>query len=204
MDVDVLLAVSWDAVTAVGTLGAVIVALGVALLPMIVARRRRPRLSVTHSELDIVRSRRESEDVARFRLRISCAQRKVAAAAVEVFVESISETVAEGIRALLPAGGQPLRASHSSRVAQAVPSGASRFVDLVELRRRAGEKTSASILLAEDPVELTIGRTYRLEVSVAGANLDSFVIRCEVVWKSELDPSGFPQEAVWVHATDRD
>ena len=191
--------VGWDAIVAIGTLAAVVVAVLIALLPLIRERRRRPRLSLTHAEPhDIVRERSASEDVARFRLRIKAAEGKRTAENVEVFVESVSETVADGIRALLPAGGQPLRVSHSDRTAQAVPSGASRFVDLVELRRRSGSRTSAALLLAGTPVELHLGKPCRLEINVAGANFDSSALRCEVSWTAEFDSHGFPQEALEV------
>lgn len=144
--------------------------------------------------------RSSTEDVARFRLRIKASERKVAATGVEVFIESVVETAADPIRALLPAGGQPLNVSHSDRTEQTVPPGASRFVDLVELRRPLGSHTAATLLLAGEPVELSLGKTYHLAIDIAGANLRSQRVACEVTWNAEFDPHGFPDEALKVVA----
>jgi hypothetical protein len=126
---------------------------------------------------------------------------KETAANVEVFVSSVWETVQAPIRTLIPSGGEPLRASHSKQTAQAVPPGASRQVEFVELgvpdRMVFGPSTQeATLLLAGTPFKLTKGRPCRVQLEVAGANVDAKTFTCDVEWKGELEQDGFPQEAL--------
>jgi hypothetical protein len=184
----------WEALVAIGALAAAFVALYVGPIR---ERLRRPSVMLSHTPReDIVRDHSASEDLARFRLRVHAAPGKEAALNVEVFIESVSESVQEPIRALLPAGGEPLRVPHSDATAQIVPAGSTRFVDLAELRRPSGGDTAARLLLATTPVDLHLGKPCRLEITVSGANLDSRAYRCEVDWKAEFDPNGFPDEAL--------
>lgn len=184
----------WDALVAIGALAAALVALYVGPVR---ERWRRPRLTLTYTPReDIVRDHSASEDIAQFRLRLHAASRKEAALNVEVFVESVSETVQEPIRALLPAGGEPLRVPHSDATAQIVPAGSTRFVELAELRRPSGGNTAARLLLATTPVDLRLGKPCHLEIAVSGANFDARTFRCDVDWSAEFDPIGFPDEAL--------
>ncbi|MGA9760970.1 MAG: hypothetical protein WBQ14_00900 [Gaiellaceae bacterium] len=193
-------AFGWDSLVAIGTLSAVLVSIFVAIfLPFVREHRRRPQLSLTYTEpSDIVQEHLESKIIARFRLRVEAARGKEEARGVGVFVESVSERIAEGIRAPLLAGGQPLRVSYADHTTQTVPAGASRFFDLVELCRLPGMETSAKLPLAGSSVDLRPRTSYHLQLSVTGANFDSLAFTSEVVWKGELDPNGFPQEALAV------
>jgi len=66
----------------------------------------------------------------------------------------------------------------------------------VELSRPSGGKTEAQLLLPTAPVKLQLGKPCRLELAVSGTNIASRSFTCEIEWKAEFDPMGFPDEAV--------
>lgn len=193
-----------SAVTAVGTLSAV----GIALLRDFVWQRvRRPSLTI-----ETLSGHRDSGDTVKldhgamtsiwYRLPVTNARGRETARSVEVTIEQISNLSSSAsplaVHHLTTVAGRQLKWADRSSPSLDIPAGASRRIDLIHLDTYRGSGPSRLVVTLWDPrrdpdhgprlASLHKGR-YRLVMSLTAENADARCFEAELSWDGDTYPT---------------
>jgi len=207
-----------DWLTAIGTVGAVVVALYIGVIR---ERRRQPSLSLTFEQLDPpdaleVPENRGTEKttlIVYIHLLVSNRKGRHAAQDVEVIVTNVREMSARdgqsAVRGRITLGDQSLRWSNSSQEAKrtytSIPAGVTRRVDFVRVENGLDEQGRLPLVLDVWPQPVNQRTHLRsaslaIELAVTASNADARRYTVVVHFDGHFD-AGYAQHAgrIWDH-----